>query len=731
MEQVRALIARAGQLASVMQHGTVTCAHLALVCLSQSEVLRALVALDVRVPQLRATLHRILEGMPRERPPDGVPKPSENLRAVIELITSAAQKHAERIGPLQLLAAVARRGEPEVARALADHGFDVDMIGRSERRVQRAATTWLVDLFGRAAAGGFDHLVEDSAHENVLAAALLRQTTLGALLVGPPRAGKSCLVRTLARRAVHAPPDDAFSRLHPIGIDLSLYIAGMRLQHGGDDRLPRLLDEIAATSKPPLVPVIVVDPIPLTATPGTTGAEVTATVLGLLRRHAENGTIRLVLVCRDDETGRLEALDRVLMDRLEMVRIPPADRERAFKVCHAGVRALEQRHDVRIESEAIDAAVAVGMRMRRPALPGSAIEAIDRACSRALVEGRSRVGVSQVREAAAEVFGIPARVLRSDPAERYRTALDSIRDRIFGQDQVIDMLADRIAMAESGLDGGDRPRGAFLFAGPSGTGKTETAKALADALGIPLHRIDMSEFVEEHSVARLIGAPPGYVGYSEHRARLVDIVVESPRCVVLFDEIEKAHARVLDLLLQILDAGRVTASDGREGDWRETWVICTSNLGAEKAEREFGFIATGDVLAEAVQEEIRRRLRPELRNRFDAIIPFRRLTPDVVRRIAERRIDQIREELLERNVTLNVRQEVLDLLVQQGYEPALGARPMNRAVDRLIRAPLAEILLTADGSPCTIVIERDGPRTRAVRACDQLPAGGLESEGEI
>lgn len=393
--------------------------------------------------------------------------------------------------------------------------------------------------------------------------------------------------------------------------------------------------------------------------------------------------------------------------------MPEPSVEQTVQILRGLKSRFEEHHSVRYSAAALTAAAELSARhINDRHLPDKAIDVIDEAGAAQRLLPRSRqkkvIGKAEIEAIVSKIARIPPQSVSNDDRSKLATLDRDLKTVVFGQDQAIDALSSAIKMARSGLGKPDKPIGAFLFSGPTGVGKTEVARQLAFTLGVELLRFDMSEYMERHAVSRLIGAPPGYVGFDQG-GLLTEAVTKQPHCVLLLDEIEKAHPDVFNILLQVMDHGTLTDNNGRKADFRNVILIMTTNAGAETLNRAaIGFVnsrSTGDEMA-----EIRRMFTPEFRNRLDAIIPFAPLDREIILRVVDKFLMQLEDQLHERRVEAVFTQRLRDYLAKHGFDPLMGARPMQRLIQDTIRRALADELLfgrLVDGGSVTVDLGED------------------------
>jgi len=399
------------------------------------------------------------------------------------------------------------------------------------------------------------------------------------------------------------------------------------------------------------------------------------------------------------------------MRRFQRVTVDEPSPEVTHDILHGIKKYYEDYHGTTITDEAIEAAVKLSVKYQSDKkLPDKAIDLIDLACSRfnlkESVENKI-VSENEIQFELAKAINLPTEQVAEKETENLANLEKNIKSDVYGQDAAVEDLVDKILVAQAGLKPDDKPVGAFIFMGPTGTGKTETAKQLAKNLGVKLVRFDMSEYQEKHAVAKLIGSPPGYVGFEENSGLLITKLQENPNCVLLLDEIEKAHPDVSQILLQVMDNGKLTGSNGKEADARNSILILTTNLGAEDAERNtIGFGEEDDYDYE--DTELKRFFAPEFRNRLDGIVTFGKLSKETMMKIVGKFLVELKAQVKDKNIDITISDEALDYLVNKGFNRKMGARPLQRVIDKDIKRPLARQLLFGDlkgGGKCNIDVQ--------------------------
>ena len=539
------------------------------------------------------------------------------------------------------------------------------------------------NLTERARAGELDPLVGREAELERSVHILARRRKNNPIYVGETGVGKTALAEGLAQRIVSEEVPEHLRNAEIFSLDLGAMLAGTRYRGDFEERFKAL---IAAVRERPH-PILFIDEIHTILGAGSAqGATVDAS--SMLKPLLASGELRCMGSTTYQEYRHFER-DRALARRFQRVDVREPSSEEALKILQGLAPRYESHHGVKYAPSALKAAVDLSVRhLTDRFLPDKAIDVLDEVGAAVRLGGKKKksVGVRDVENVVARIAGIPT--LRATGAERLQleSLEDDLRAVVFGQDPAISTVVRAIKRARAGLGGAERPTGSFLFVGPTGVGKTELARQLAASLDVPFFRFDMSEYMEKHSVARLIGAPPGYVGYDEG-GQLVEKVRKSPHSVLLLDEIEKAHGDLFDILLQVMDHATLTDNQGREADFRHVTLIMTSNAGArEMTARGIGF---GSGAAGDGRKEIERLFSPEFRNRLDEIVSFDSLGPDVMERVVDKFTAEVEEQLRERKVALALTPAARSWLAAKGYDPLFGARPLARViqtelVDRLV-----------------------------------------------
>jgi ATP-dependent Clp protease ATP-binding subunit ClpA len=556
---------------------------------------------------------------------------------------------------------------------------------------ESALGKYCVDLNAKAFKGDVDPLIGRASEVERCIQVLCRRRKNNPLLVGDPGVGKTAIAEGLARKIVKGETPEVLSKTTIFSLDMGALLAGTRYRGDFEERLKAVVNELEAHPDA----VLFIDEIHTVIGAGaTSGGAMDAS--NLLKPALQGGKLRCMGSTTYKEFRQHFEKDRALSRRFQKIDVNEPTVDDTVKILQGLKPYFEEHHSVRYTADAIKSAVELSARyINDRKLPDKAIDVIDEAgaAQHLVAESKRRktIGAKEIEAVVAKIARIPPKNVSKDDAEVLKDLEKTLKRVVFGQDAAIVALSSAIKLARAGLREPEKPIGNYLFAGPTGVGKTEVAKQLADTLGVELLRFDMSEYMEKHAVSRLIGAPPGYVGFDQG-GMLTDGVDQHPHCVLLLDEIEKAHPDVFNILLQVMDHGTLTDHNGRKVDFRNVILIMTSNAGAsdmQKAALGFGRDKrTGEDTA-----AIERTFTPEFRNRLDAVISFGALPKEVIMQVVEKFVLQLEAQLMDRNVHIELTKPAAEWLADKGYDDKMGARPLGRVIQEHIKKPLAEELL--------------------------------------
>ncbi len=722
---------RALSLASERRHEYATLEHLLLGLADDTDAATVLRACGVDLDKLRSDLTEFLDkdlaGLATERPGD--PKPTAGFQRVVQRAAIHVQSSGrDEVSGANVLVALFSERESHAVYFLQlqdmtrldavnfiSHGI-AKAPGRSaqrpvtgtnaqqpetppeqereekpNRRNQDALSNYCVNLNKKAMAGKIDPLIGRDLEIERTIQILCRRTKNNPLYVGDPGVGKTAIAEGLAKRIVEGDVPEVLLKSTIFALDMGSLLAGTRYRGDFEERLKAVVNELE--NQPGAI--LFIDEIHTVIGAGaTSGGAMDAS--NLLKPALASGNLRCIGSTTYKEFRNYFEKDRALVRRFQKIDVNEPSLEDSVKILRGLKLNYEKHHKVRYTDEAIRAAVELSAKyIHDRKLPDKAIDVIDEVgASRMLLpehKRRKTVTLKDVEEIVAKIARIPPKSVSADDKETLRNLERDLKSMVFGQDKAIEALSAAIKLARAGLREPEKPIGNYLFSGPTGVGKTEVARQLASTMGIELIRFDMSEYMERHSVSRLIGAPPGYVGFDQG-GMLTDAIDQHPHCVLLLDEIEKAHPDLFNILLQVMDHGKLTDHNGKTVDFRNVILIMTTNAGAsDMAKEAIGFgreVRTGED-----DDAIKRLFTPEFRNRLDATITFAGLTPEIVGRVVEKFVMQLEAQLADRNVTIELSSAAKEWLAERGYDRLYGARPLSRVIQEHIKKALAEELL--------------------------------------
>lgn len=638
------------------------------------------------------------------------PQPTLGFQRVVQrAMIHVQQSSQDEVQPADLLPAILQEEDSPAAYLLQLHGVQRKNLLKEMSHGKKSSlhfsaeqeepdsladeplAAYTVNLNEEVRAGRIDPLIGRQAEMERMLQILCRRRKNNPLLVGEAGVGKTALAEGLAYLIEQGEVPEVLANATVFALDMGALLAGAKYRGDFEARLKAVLKELATVPHA----VLFVDEIHTIIGAGSAQGS-TMDAGNLLKPALAKGQLRCIGATTYEEYRTIFSKDHALSRRFQKIDIAEPSVAETVQILQGLRLMFEQHHGVQYGDDAFQAAAELSAKyINERFLPDKAIDIIDEAGAAQRIKQPAQrlahIGKGEIERIIAKVARIPETTVSHDDKQALKTLSDTLKRQIFGQDAAIDVLVSAVKMARSGLGQPDKPMGCFLFSGPTGVGKTEVAKQLAQALGISLQRFDMSEYMEPHAVARLIGAPPGYVGY-EQGGLLTEAVNKHPHCVLLLDEIEKAHRDIYNVLLQVMDAGRLTDNTGRSADFRNTIIIMTTNAGAEALSRPtFGFTSQrerGDEMA-----DIKKQFTPEFRNRLDAVVPFAPLSGDMVDRVVDKFLAQLAAQLAEKKVQAAFGDALRRHLAQKGFDPQMGARPLHRVIQEVVRKPLADELL--------------------------------------
>lgn len=722
VDKAQEIIDRAGDIATMNMHEYVTLEHLLASLLGEPVVKEVLVDLDVDVDELEkdlvsfygaGILPKAQEGFAARRTPALV---NAIKRATAQVMLSGRKK----IHPTDLLVSLVEQADEDSHAFffLAKYGVDADTlkfivshpvheadeeeeeddetVGLNKN--QRLLARYCVNLNDQATKGLIDPLI---GRENEVASLILtsaRRTKNNSVLIGEPGVGKTAVVEGLAKMIVEGNVPESIKSAVVYSLDISALMAGAKFRGDMEERLKQVLKALEELEQP----ILFIDEIHMIMGAGASSGGGGMDVANLLKPALAKGSLRCIGSTTYEEFRKYFEKDRALLRRFQKLDINEPTIEDAKRIIHGLSTVYGEHHGVTYTDEALDAAVELTARyVNDKLLPDKAIDVIDAAGARQKIrpddEKVTVVTLEMIESEVSRIARIPARTVKEDEGDKLAHLEIDLLASVFGQESAVQTVADAVIMARSGLRSPNKPQGSFLFTGPTGVGKTELAKQLSKTLSLPLIRYNMSEYMEKHSVSKLIGSPPGYVGHGDGAAGsglLINDIEKTPHCILLLDEIEKAHEDVYKLFLQVMDDGMLTSSSGKTVNFQNVLIIMTSNVGASELQKNnIGFARDLDDRAGADDTEINKTFAPEFRNRLDAIVKFLSLTKDNMIHIVVKFIAELNVLAADKNVKLEMTPAALDWFADKGYDPKMGARPLNRVIDDKIKKPLSRALI--------------------------------------
>jgi len=734
--QLEESLHRAVAYANQRKHEYATLEHLLLSLIDDEDAAGVMRACDVELGALRTTLTNYVDNELRSLVVDDGEdaKPTAGFQRVIQRAVIHVQSSGrEEVTGANVLVAIFSERESHAAYFLQEqdmtrydavnyiaHGI-AKKAGASEAKPVKGAEdedkpqvktggealeAYCINLNEKAKQGKVDPLIGRMAEVERCIQILCRRTKNNPLLVGDPGVGKTAIAEGLARKIVNKQVPEVLSKSTIFSLDMGALLAGTRYRGDFEERVKQVVKELENHADA----ILFIDEIHTVIGAGaTSGGAMDAS--NLLKPALASGTLRCMGSTTYKEFRQHFEKDRALVRRFQKIDVNEPTIEDTIKILKGLKTYYEEFHKLRYTNDAIKAAVELSAKyINDRKLPDKAIDIIDEAGASQMLlpEGKRKkiIGLKEVESVVAKIARIPPKSVSKSDTEALKQLETDLKRAVYGQDDAIESLSAAMKMARAGLRDANKPIGCYLFSGPTGTGKTETARQLASTLGIELLRFDMSEYMERHTVSRLIGAPPGYVGFDQG-GLLTDAVDQHPHSVVLLDEIEKAHPDVFNILLQVMDHGQLTDSNGKKIDFRNVVLIMTTNAGASDAQKNAIGFGRGKQDDE-VDEALKRLFTPEFRNRLDAIVQFKSLTPEIIRQVVQKFVMQLEAQLADRHVTIETSDEAADWLAKNGFDELYGARPLARVIQEHIKKPLADEILfgkLAKGGHVKVVVQ--------------------------
>ena len=718
------------------RHEFMTVEHLLLALLSNPSAREALEACSVDLVALRQELEAFIEQTTPVLPvseEERETQPTLSFQRVLQRAVFHVQSSGRsEVTGANVLVAIFSEQESQAAYLLRKHEVSrldvVNFISHGTRKDEPSQPSdsgtqqsneeqaggedrmenFTTNLNQLARVGGIDPLIGRDKELERTIQVLCRRRKNNPLLVGESGVGKTAIAEGLAWRIVRGDVPEIMADCTIYSLDIGSLLAGTKYRGDFEKRFKALLKQLEQDTNS----ILFIDEIHTIIGAGAaSGGQVDAA--NLIKPLLSSGKIRVMGSTTYQEFSNIFEKDRALARRFQKIDITEPSVEETVQILNGLKPKYEAHHDVRYTAKAVRAAVELAVKyINDRHLPDKAIDVIDEAGARARLmpvsKRKKTINVADIESVVARIARIPEKSVSQSDRDTLKNLGNRLKMLVFGQDKAIDALTEAIKMSRAGLGHDHRPVGSFLFAGPTGVGKTEVTVQLAKAMGIELLRFDMSEYMERHTVSRLIGAPPGYVGFDQG-GLLTDAVIKHPHAVLLLDEIEKAHPDVFNLLLQVMDNGTLTDNNGRKADFRNVVLVMTTNAGVRETERKSSGLIHQDNSTDAM-EEIKKIFTPEFRNRLDNIIWFDHLSTDVIHQVVDKFIVELQVQLDQKGVSLEVSQEARNWLAEKGYDRAMGARPMARVIQDNLKKPLANELLfgsLVDGGQVTVALDKE------------------------
>jgi ATP-dependent Clp protease ATP-binding subunit ClpA len=717
--EIEQIVESSIRIAASKQHEYVMIEHLLLAMLRHPPFRKILEKFGTAVPMLEHELESYIDGLKNieSKDPEVTPKKTSGLERLFNRAITQTMFHGRRqISTIDLYMSMLTETNSHAQYFLLKYGvtkkefhtffqrhYQASEVKMTNEQASDILTEYCTSLTVMAQKKQLEPLIGRETELHEMITVLARRFKANVLMVGDPGVGKTCIVEGLAQEmAANRVPE--FLKNHELwSLEVGSLLAGSKYRGEFEEKLKMVITALESKKNC----VLFVDEAHTMKGAGSSGQS-SLDLANMLKPAITKGTLKVIASTTWEEYYESFEKDRALMRRFYRLSIDEPTRDVTEQILIGVATRLEQFHDVEVSTDAITAAVDLANRyIHDKKNPDKAIDLLDAACARERVKDAGTVLINRdlIVEQLSRVTTVPVEHLQNERSTNIAELESNIKTRLYGQESVVDSVLERIYINFAGIGNTRRPIASFLFLGPTGTGKTELARLLSEHLDMKLLKYDMSEYQEKHTVSGFIGAPPGYVGFEDGNiggGRLISDLSKNPYSILLFDEIEKAHPDVSNILLQMLDEGRVTGSNGKTVDIKNCIIILTSNLGAQANENNnIGF---GDMEKTGEEDRAMKEFfRPEMRNRIDLICKFARLDHLAVKKIVVKFVDELKASLVAKNISLHLTEEVIDFLAEKGYDSKMGARPLNRKIDELIRVPLSKKILFDNLQDCSLM----------------------------
>jgi len=706
-DNLQAVFERAIETAKKLHHEYLTIEHLLCAMLMEESFFTTLQEFGSKPDNLKAQLLDYLQNKCGEITVQDVvvkPKKTQSVERVLNrAFTQVLFNGRQRIEPTDVF--LAMLGEKRswvfyfVALAEIDKDKFASFLNSSNEEVEeeqesggqsgKILNSYTTNLNEAVKKGKVDPVIGRIDELENIALALGRRSKNNVILVGDPGVGKTAIAEGLAYNIVKGAVPDFLKDYTVYNLDISAMLAGSKYRGDFEERFKMILKILTKKGKT----VLFIDEAHMISGAGSAGNSAND-LANMMKPALSKGNIKVIASTTWEEYRKHFEKDRALMRRFQRITVDEPTQEVTMQILKGIKKYYEGFHNVKIRSDALQAAIKLSVKYQTDKkLPDKAIDLIDLACSRfnLKLSDERIIGEREIQFELAKMVQMPEEKIMETESSTMSTLQDNVQADVFGQDQAVIEIVDKIIVAQAGLKSDNKPIGSFVFMGPTGTGKTETAKSLSKHLGVKLLRFDMSEYQEKHSISKLIGSPPGYVGFEENAGLLVTQVQENPNAVLLFDEVEKSHPDVSTILLQMMDNGFITGSNGKQADCRNLILILTTNAGASDADKNA--IGFGAQQKDYSDKDLKKFFTPEFRNRLDAVITFNKLHRDTVVKVVEKFLEELRSQVKDKGIKVKVDRDAINWLVDNGYDSKMGARPLQRVIDKEIKKDLAKMML--------------------------------------
>ena len=746
-DNLQAVFERAIETSKKLHHEYLTIEHLLFAMLAEDGFTNCIQGFGADASALKANLQDYLHNKCSEiTVPDVVVKPKKTQaveRVLNRAFTQVLFNGRQRIEPTDVFLAMMGEKRSWAQFYVAQANIDKDKFAEYlNNNIDNGQEEMQPDSAGDRALQAFTTNLNDQVKKNKIdpvigrvdeleniALALGRRSKNNVILVGDPGVGKTAIAEGMAHNIVNGAVPDFLKDYTVYNLDISAMLAGSKYRGDFEERFKQVLKALTKKGKT----VLFIDEAHMIS--GAGSASNSANDLANMMKPAlSKGNIKVVASTTWEEYRKHFEKDRALMRRFQRITVVEPTIEVTRQILKGIKKYYETFHNVKIKDDAIDAAIKLSVKYQTDKkLPDKAIDLIDVACSRfnlKLADERV-IGEREVQYELSKMVNIPEEQVSETESVNLINLQTKLETEVYGQEIAITEIVDKIVVAQAGLKTENKPVGSFVFIGPTGTGKTETAKSLAKNLGVKLLRFDMSEYQEKHSISKLIGSPPGYVGFEENAGQLITSIQEAPNAVLLLDEIEKAHPDVMTVLLQLMDNGFITGSNGKKADCRNIVLILTTNAGAQSAEKNA--IGFGKQDKDYSDADLKKFLTPEFRNRLDGVVTFNKLGKETMVKIVNKFIDQLKDQVKDKGIRIKIDKEAINWLIDKGFDSKMGARPLQRVIDKEIKRDLARLMLFGDlktGGWVTIGVEADKISLIVKPKISKIPLLAIESNLE-